>query len=444
MMKNEWIGFCEGSWTTNVDVRDFIQNNYTPYEGDDGFLTETTCKTQSLWNYCVELALEEQNKGVLDIDTENISGINNFKHGYIDKDKEVIVGLQTDRPLKRIVNPFGGINMVKGALDSYGYEYNERLIEIFEKHRKTHNQGVFDVYTKAMRKARSAGLLTGLPDAYGRGRIIGDYRRIPLYGIDVLIDRKKEDLEHLCGEMNEEQIRQREEVTEQIKALNQIKEMAKSYDFDISIPAKDARETAQFLYFGYLAGIKENNGAAMSLGRVSTFIDIYIQRDIDRGILTEEQAQEIIDQFAIKLRMARHLRTPEYNELFAGDPNWITEAIGGVGTNGKHLVTKTSYRFIHTLSNLGSAPEPNLTILWSEKLPQNFKKYCAKMSIISDSLQYENDDIMRPIYGDDYGIACCVSAMDIGKQMQFFGARCNLVKTLLYAINGGVDEKKTL
>lgn len=441
MMKKEWIGFCEGNWTKNIDVRDFIQKNYTPYEGDDRFLTEPTRKTQALWNDCNELILEEQKKGILEIDTENISGIDSFKPGYIDREKEVIVGLQTDRPLKRMINPFGGINMLKSALHAYGYEYNGKLIELFEKHCKTHNQGVFDVYTKEMHKARRVGLLTGLPDAYGRGRIVGDYRRIPLYGIDALINEKKKDLEDLKGVMNEEKIRLREEVSQQIKALNKMKEMAKTYDFDITIPAKDAKEAVQFLYFGYLAAIKENNGAAMSLGRVSTFIDIYIQRDMDKGILTEAEAQEIIDQFVIKLRLVRHLRTPEYNELFAGDPNWITEAIGGAGINGKSLVTKTSYRFIHTLNNLGPAPEPNLTILWSEKLPKNFEKYCAKMSILSDSLQYENDDIMRPVYGDDYGIACCVSAMEIGKQMQFFGARCNLAKTLLYAINGGIDEE---
>lgn len=442
MMKKEWTGFCEGNWTKNIDVRDFIQKNYTPYEGEDQFLAGPTPKTQALWNDCNELILEEQKKGILEIDTENISGIDSFKPGYIDREKEVIVGLQTDRPLKRIVNPFGGMNMVKSALHAYGYEYNGKLIELFEKHRKTHNQGVFDVYTKEMQKARRVGLLTGLPDAYGRGRIVGDYRRIPLYGIDALINEKKKDLEDLKGVMNEEKIRLREEVSQQIKALNKIKEMAKTYDFDITTPAKDAKEAVQFLYFGYLAAIKENNGAAMSLGRVSTFIDIYIQRDMDRGILTEAEAQEIIDQFVIKLRLVRHLRTPEYNELFAGDPNWITEAIGGAGINGKSLVTKTSYRFIHTLNNLGPAPEPNLTILWSENLTKNFKKYCAKMSILSDSLQYENDDIMRPVYGDDYGIACCVSAMEIGKQMQFFGARCNLAKTLLYAINGGIDEEK--
>ena len=398
MMKKEWIGFCEGNWTKNIDVRDFIQKNYTPYEGDDRFLTEPTRKTQALWNDCNELILEEQKKGILEIDTENISGIDSFKPGYIDREKEVIVGLQTDRPLKRMINPFGGINMLKSALHAYGYEYNGKLIELFEKHCKTHNQGVFDVYTKEMHKARRVGLLTGLPDAYGRGRIVGDYRRIPLYGIDALINEKKKDLEDLKGVMNEEKIRLREEVSQQIKALNKMKEMAKTYDFDITIPAKDAKEAVQFLYFGYLAAIKENNGAAMSLGRVSTFIDIYIQRDMDKGILTEAEAQEIIDQFVIKLRLVRHLRTPEYNELFAGDPNWITEAIGGAGINGKSLVTKTSYRFIHTLNNLGPAPEPNLTILWSEKLPKNFEKYCAKMSMLSYSIQYDNDDIIRSFY----------------------------------------------
>ncbi|MFZ5967754.1 MAG: formate C-acetyltransferase [Bacillota bacterium] len=441
MLKEQWKGFIEGNWTKEIDVRDFIQKNYTVYEGDEDFLEGATQRTENLWKICGELLSKEMEKGVLDIDTENISGIDHFRPGYIDQENETIVGLQTDAPLKRMLNPFGGIGMVESALKAYGYPLNEKITEIF-KYRKTHNQGVFDVYTEDMRKARSAGLLTGLPDAYGRGRIIGDYRRIPLYGIDFLTEQKRKDLKDAKGSMDEELIRKREEIAVQIKALEQMKTMAEAYGVDISIPAKDAKEAVQFLYFGYLAAIKENNGAAMSLGRVSTFLDIYIQRDLENGTLTELEAQELIDQFVIKLRMARHLRTPEYNELFAGDPNWITESIGGIGINGKSLVTRTSFRFIHTLTNLGPAPEPNMTVLWSEKLPESFKKYCAKMSIVSDAIQYENDDIMRPIYGDDYGIACCVSAMGIGKQMQFFGARCNLAKALLYAINGGIDEKK--
>ncbi|EOD01167.1 formate C-acetyltransferase [Caldisalinibacter kiritimatiensis] len=442
MFKKEWIGFNKGKWTDNIDVRDFIKKNYTPYEGDERFLEGTTEKTERLWEKCKELIMKELKAGVLDVDADNISGIDSFGPGYIDMGNEVIVGLQTDKPLKRIINPFGGIRMVESALESYGYKLDKNKEQIFKSYRKTHNQGVFDVYTKEMRKSRSAGLLTGLPDAYGRGRIIGDYRRIALYGIDYLIEKKEEDYINLKGFMSEDLIRKREEVKEQIKALKKIKRMAMSYGIDISNPAKNAKEAVQFIYFGYLAGIKENNGAAMSLGRTSTFIDIYIQRDLDNNFLTEKEAQEIIDQFVIKLRMVRHLRTPEYNELFAGDPNWITEAIGGMGIDGRTMVTKTSFRFLNTLNNLGAAPEPNMTVLWSEKLPQAFKEYCAKMSIISDSIQYENDDIMRPVYGDDYGIACCVSAMEIGKEMQFFGARCNLAKALLYAINGGIDEKK--
>jgi formate C-acetyltransferase len=442
MFKKEWAGFNEGKWTKEINVRNFIQRNYTSYEGDEGFLEGATEKTRKLWEVCKKLLAEELKKGVLDIDTQHVSGIDSFGPGYIDKENEVIVGLQTDAPLKRMINPYGGIRMVENALEAYGYKMSPKIDEVFKSYRKTHNQGVFDVYTEEMRTARSVGLLTGLPDAYGRGRIIGDYRRIPLYGIDFLIDMKKKDLNNLNGNINEELIRKREEIVEQIKVLEKMKMMAASYGFDISKPAKDAREAVQFLYFGYLAGVKENNGAAMSLGRVSTFLDIYIERDIKRNILTEKQAQELIDQFVIKLRMVRHLRTPEYNELFAGDPNWITEAIGGMGLNGKTLVTKTSFRFLHTLTNLGPAPEPNMTVLWSEKLPTNFKRYCAKMSIMTDSIQYENDDLMRDIYGDDYGIACCVSAMEIGKQMQFFGARCNIAKALLYAINGGYDEKR--
>lgn len=442
MLRKEWFGFYEGNWTEEVDVRNFIQKNYTPYGGDEGFLAEGTDRTQKVWDVCKEMLSEELKKGVLDIDTEKISGIDNFDPGYIDQENEVIVGLQTDRPLKRMINPFGGIRMAESALKAYGYELSSTIEAVFKNVRKTHNQGVFDVYTEEMIKARKTGLLTGLPDAYGRGRIIGDYRRIPLYGTDFLIEQKKKDFKALQGSMDEERIRKREEVTEQIRALGEMKSMAKAYGFDISRPAKDAKEAVQFLYFGYLAGIKENNGAAMSLGRTSTFLDIYIERDLKNGTLQEKEAQELIDQFVIKLRLARHLRTPEYNELFAGDPNWITEAIGGMGINGKTLVTKTSFRFLHTLTNLEPAPEPNMTVLWSEKLPQPFKKYCAKMSIVTGAIQYENDDIMRPVYGDDYGIACCVSAMEIGKQMQFFGARCNLAKALLYAINGGMDEQK--
>jgi formate C-acetyltransferase len=444
MSRKEWQGFKEGIWTQQVHVRDFIQKNYMPYEGDESFLAGVTEKTEKLWNTCKELMIEELKKGVLDVETKVISGIDSFEAGYIDKENEVIVGLQTDAPLKRMVNPFGGINMVEQALSAYGYEVDQNIDRIFRNYRKTHNQGVFDVYPEETRIARTSGLLTGLPDAYGRGRVIGDYRRIALYGIDFLIEEKERDFKDLKGAMSDELIRKREEVTEQIGALNKIKSMAETYGIDISQPAKNAQEAIQFLYFGYLAGIKENNGAAMSLGRTSTFIDVYIQRDLQNGLLTEKGAQELIDQFVIKLRMARHLRTPEYNELFAGDPNWITEAIGGMSVNGKTLVTKTSFRFLHTLINLDPSPEPNMTVLWSENLPKPFKKYCANISIITDSIQYENDDIMRGIYGDDYGIACCVSAMQIGKEMQFFGARCNLAKSLLYAINGGIDEKNGL
>lgn len=444
MFYDSWEKFNEGLWENNINVREFIQDNYTPYYGDHTFLKDPTKKTKDLWEQCETLIAEEIKKGILGVDLDNISAINAFNAGYIDKENETIVGLQTDKPLKRIINPFGGIRMVKQALEAYDYKLKPEIKDIFTKYRKTHNDGVFDAYTEEMRKARSAGLLTGLPDAYGRGRIIGDYRRIPLYGVDYLIKNKEEDLKSVKGEMNETTIRKREEINEQIRALIAMKEMALKYGIDISKPAKNAEEAVQFLYFGYLAGVKENNGAAMSLGRVSSFIDIYIERDLKQGILTEEKAQEIIDQFVIKLRLVRHLRTPEYNDLFAGDPNWITEAIGGMGLNGKTLVTKTSYRFLNTLNNLGPAPEPNMTVLWSQNLPENFKKFCADMSIKTDSIQYENDDLMRDIYGDDYGIACCVSAMALGKQMQFFGARCNLAKALLYSINGGVDEKKNI
>ncbi|KAJ53524.1 formate C-acetyltransferase [Clostridium tetanomorphum] len=441
-MNKQWQGFNEGNWMKCVDVRDFIQKNYVPYYGDDKFLKGISSKTKAVWDISNDLILKELENGILDVDTNTIAGIDSYEPGYIKKDREVIVGLQTDAPLKRIVNPFGGIRMVRQALEEYGYKMNSYIDEVFSKYKKTHNAGVFDAYTDEMRKARSAGVLTGLPDAYGRGRIIGDYRRIALYGIDFLIEEKKRDLDEIKGTMLDEKIRLREEVTEQIRALGKVKNMALSYGIDISKPASNAKEAVQFLYFGYLAGVKENNGAAMSLGRTSTFIDIYIERDIKNNIITEEEAQEIIDQFVIKLRLVRHLRTPEYNELFAGDPTWITESIGGVGIDGRPLVTKNSFRFLHTLKNLTPAPEPNMTVLWSENLPKNFKKFCAKMSILTDSIQYENDDIMRPIYGDDYGIACCVSAMKMGKQMQFFGARCNIAKALLLAINGGIDEKK--
>ena len=430
--------FKEGRWQKEIDVEDFIRNNYKEYLGDDKFLKPISNKTKKIWDKCSALILDETKKGVIDIDTKHMSGIDNFEAGYIDKENEVIVGLQTDEPLKRIVNPYGGIRMVYNELNAYGYKLDENVDKYFNEYRKTHNQGVFDAYTHDIRLARSNHLLTGLPDAYGRGRIIGDYRRIALYGIDRLIEEKKKDLD-LINITSEESIRLREEVSEQIRALNKIKSMASRYGFDISFPAKNAKEAVQWLYFGYLAAIKENNGAAMSLGRTSTFLDIYIEKDIEDGILTEEEAQELIDQFVIKLRISRQLRTPEYNELFAGDPTWVTESIGGM-LDERSLVTKTSYRYLHTLINLGTAPEPNMTVLWSNKLPDNFKKYCSKMSILTDAIQYENDDLMRKLYGSDYAIACCVSAMKVGKQMQFFGARCNLAKALLYAINDGVDE----
>lgn len=440
---DSYRNFKGESWKKNIDLEDFIKSNYTLYEGDESFLEGTTEKTDKVWNRCKKLIQEELEKGILDVDTKTVSGINAFNPGYIDKDNEVIVGLQSDAPLKRIVNPYGGTRMVKESLAAYGYEWDKDVAEKFTTYRKTHNDGVFDAYTTDIRKARHVGLLTGLPDAYGRGRIIGDYRRIALYGIDFLIEEKKKDLLDLeKKEIDENIIRLREEVSMQIKALDEIKQMASRYGFDISLPATNAKEATQWLYFGYLAAIKENNGAAMSLGRTSTFLDIYIERDLKEGTINEKKAQEIIDQFIIKLRLARHLRTPEYNDLFAGDPTWVTESIGGITNEGVPLVTKNSFRYLHTLKNLGSSPEPNLTILWSEKLPMNFKKYCAKVSIETDSIQYENDDEMRPLYGDDYGIACCVSAMRIGKDMQFFGARCNLAKSLLYALNGGVDEVK--
>lgn len=440
-MKN-WTGFKEGKWQKDIDVRDFIQLNYTPYTGDDSFLIGPTDRTMKLWKKAEDLVKAEIMDGKIEIGTDVFSGINTYEAGYLDKDNELIVGYQTDKPLKRMVNPYGGYRMVESSLEAYGSKMEPVIEKYFNEFRKTHNQGVFDAYTKEMRTARSVGLLTGLPDAYGRGRIIGDYRRIALYGIDYLIEKKKEDKENLIGLATEEMIRLREEVSEQIVALTEMKDMAISYGINISNPASNAQEAVQFLYLGYLAAIKENNGAAMSIGRNTTFLDVFIQRDLDMGIITEEYAQELIDQFVIKLRMARHLRTPDYNELFAGDPTWITEAIGGMGLDGRTLVTKTAFRFLHTLTNLSPAPEPNMTVLWSTELPVGFKDYCAKMSINTGSIQYENDDVMRDIYGDDYGIACCVSAMKIGKEMQYFGARANLAKLLLYSINGGVDEKK--
>lgn len=437
-----WSGFKTGEWRHLVNVRNFIQKNYTPYSGDESFLSPVSEKTAKVWEEAGELIKEEIKKGIIDVEVNAVSGINNFAPGYIDRENEVIVGLQTDAPLKRIVNPFGGMRNAESALEQYGYKLNPEIEKHFKLYRKTHNDGVFDAYPKRTRLARTAGLLTGLPDAYGRGRIVGDYRRVPLYGTDFLIEEKKKDLDMLDGPMTDERIRLREEVQMQIRALNEMKEMALTYGCDISKPAENAHEAVQNLYMAYLAGTKENNGAATSLGRTSTFLDIYIQRDIERGILTEEGAQELIDQFIIKLRLIRHLRTPEYNELFGGDPTWVTESIGGMGVDGRTLVTKNSFRYLHTLTNLGTAPEPNLTVLWSRALPKAFKDYCAGMSIATDSIQYENDDIMRPMYGDDYCIACCVSAMAVGKQMQFFGARANLAKSLLYAINGGVDEVK--
>ena len=439
-----WEGFRTGEWRHLVNVRNFIQKNYTPYTGDDTFLAPPTGRTLKVWEKAHALIVEEAKKGIIDVETNVVSGINNFAPGYIDRENEVIAGLQTDAPLKRIVNPFGGIRTANQALEQYGYRLNPEIEKHFRLYRKTHNDGVFDAYPERTRLARSAGLLTGLPDAYGRGRIVGDYRRIPLYGTDFLIEEKEKDLDMLDGTMTDERIRLREEVRMQIRALDEMAEMAQSYGCDIRRPAVNAREAVQNLYLAYLAGIKENNGAATSLGRTATFLDIYIQRDIEKGLLDEAGAQELIDQFIIKLRLVRHLRTPEYNELFGGDPTWVTEALGGMGVDGRTLVTRTTFRYLHTLTNLGTAPEPNLTVLWSGSLPGPFKDYCSRMSISTDSLQYENDELMRLLYGDDYCIACCVSAMAVGKQMQFFGARANLAKSLLYAINGGVDEKKGL
>ena len=436
----QWNGFAAGDWQKEINVRDFIQKNVTPYEGTDEFLETKTERTERLMERLNSLLkLEQDFGGVLDIDTQSVSSLTAYQPGYLDKEEELIVGLQTNRPLKRGVNPFGGINMARKACKAYGYELSDKIEQEFQ-YRTTHNDGVFRVYTDEMRKVRHAGILTGLPDAYGRGRIIGDYRRVALYGVDILIEEKQNDKRIIGeGDFDVESIRLSEEVFQQINFLNKMKEMAQMYGYDISEPAHNAREAVQWTYFAYLAAIKEQNGAAMSLGRTSSFLDIYIQRDIEAGLLDEVHAQELIDDFVMKLRMARHLRTPEYNELFGGDPMWITESIGGMDEQGRTLVTKNSFRFLNTLYNLGPAPEPNLTVLWSEKLPRGFKDFCAKASIDTDAIQYENDDLMRPVYGDDYGIACCVSAMKIGKQMQFFGARCNLPKLLLLALNGGYD-----
>lgn len=438
-MEKAWENFIEGYWQKDVDVEDFIRLNFKSYDGDDSFLAPISKNTAKVWERCEELLTEERRLGVLDIEMDSISGINNFKPGYILREHESIVGLQTDAPLKRIINPYGGIKLASKILNGYGREMKPEFETFFNDYSKTHNQGVFDAYTGDMKKARHTGLLTGLPDAYGRGRIIGDYRRVALYGIDQLIAFKKRDLNDIT-DITEENIRLREEVSDQIRALNDMKKMAATYGFDISGPAQNAQEAVQWLYFAYLAAVKENNGAAMSLGRTSTFLDIYIERDLEKGTIDESYAQELIDQFIIKLRLVRHLRSPEYDELFAGDPTWVTESIGGVSSNGKPLVTKNSFRYLHSLTNLGPAPEPNMTVLWADTLPVNFKKYCAKMSIETGAIQYENDDLMSPLYKTDYAIACCVSAMQIGKQMQYFGARTNLAKALLYAINGGRDE----
>lgn len=438
-----WNDFKKGNWTENVDVHDFINLNYTPYEGDSSFLKGATDNTKKLWDELSFLFKKERdNGGTLDVDVDTISGIDAYKPGYIDKDLEKIVGLQTDAPLKRAVMPYGGIRMIENSCEAYGYKLNPEIKEIFTKYRKTHNQGVFDAYTDEMKSARKAGIITGLPDAYGRGRIIGDYRRVALYGVDFLIEKKKEEKLSLSNSpMTEDIIRLREELSEQIVALKKLKNMANSYGIDISKPAKNAQEAVQWLYFAYLGAIKDQNGAAMSLGRTSTFLDIYIERDLKNNVITEEEAQEIIDHFVMKLRLVKFLRTPEYNDLFSGDPTWVTESIGGMNADGRTYVTKNSFRILNTLYNIGPSPEPNLTVLWSTKLPKGFKDFCSKVSIDTSSVQYENDDLMQNYTGDDYGIACCVSAMRIGKQMQFFGARVNLAKTLLYAINGGIDEK---
>ena len=438
-----WQGFNKGAWSETIDVVDFIKRNYTPYDGDDSFLEGPTQRTIDVWNIVKDLMKKEhENNGLLDADVSTPSAIDAYKAGYINKEKELIVGLQTDAPLKRAIMPYGGHRMVEASCKAYGLQEDEKVKEIFTKYRKTHNEGVFQAYTPEIRACRKSGIITGLPDAYGRGRIIGDYRRVALYGIDRLIEEKLEEKASSDAlNMTADIVREREEISEQIIALEAMKRMAETYGYDISKPANNFREAVQWTYFGYLAAIKDQNGAAMSLGRVSTFLDIYSQRDIENGTLTESEAQEIMDDFVIKLRMVRFLRTPEYNELFSGDPVWVTESIGGMADDGRTLVTKNCYRMLHTLTNLGPAPEPNMTVLWSVNLPDNFKKFCAKLSINTSSIQYENDDLMRPMFGDDYGIACCVSPMVIGKEMQFFGARANLAKALLYAINGGVDEK---
>lgn len=442
MLFEEWNGFELGKWSNDeIDVRDFIQKNYHPYEGDGSFLEDATDATKKLWNEILDLQKEEHARGgVYDADTKIVSTLTSHKPGYIDKDLEQIVGLQTDAPLKRGLQPFGGIKMAEQALNLYGYELDPEIKEIFTKYRKTHNDGVYDAYTPEMRRARKAHILTGLPDTYGRGRIVGDYRRIALYGIDYLIKHKEFDKSLIDGEMTPDRIRDREEISEQIKALKKLKEMALSYGYDISKPAKNAKEAIQWVYFGYLGAVKDQNGAAMSFGRTSTFLDIYIERDLQNGVITEKEAQELIDHLVMKLRIVKFMRIREYNELFSGDPTWVTEAIGGMGVDGRTLVTKNSFRILHTLVNLGPAPEPNLTVLWSKNLPMNFKRFCAEISIKTSSVQYESDDLMRPEMGDDYCIACCVSSMRVGKDMQFFGARANLAKCLLYALNGGADE----
>ena len=440
-MKPEWNGFVGGKWEREINVRDFIQKNYTPYDGDESFLAGPTQNTKDLWEMVLDLSKKEREAGgVLDMDTKVISTINSHAAGYLDKSKETIVGFQTDKPFKRSLQPYGGIRMAEKACSDNGYTVDPEVSEFFSVHRKTHNAGVFDAYNDEMRACRSSHVITGLPDAYGRGRIIGDYRRIALYGIDRLIEDKLDQKNSTGRVMTDEVIRLREEISEQIVALKLMKEMANAYGIDISKPAANVKEAIQFTYFGYLAAVKEQNGAAMSLGRTSTFIDCFAERDLKNGTFTEEQIQEFIDHFIMKLRLIKFARTPEYNALFAGDPVWVTESIGGVGVDGRHMVTKMSFRYLHTLENLGAAPEPNLTVLWSTRLPQGFKKYCAKISITTSSVQYENDDLMRVTHGDDYGIACCVSSMVIGKQMQFFGARANLAKCLLYALNGGIDE----
>ena len=441
-MRTEWNTFKGGVWQREINVRDFIQKNYTPYDGSDEFLEGPTQNTTELWDQVMELSKQEQEAGgVLDMDTKIISTITSHGPGYLNKDKETIVGFQTDKPFKRSLQPYGGIRMAMKACQDNGYEVDPEIVEFFTKHRKTHNAGVFDAYPPEMRACRSSHIITGLPDAYGRGRIIGDYRRIALYGVDALIQEKKEEKDSTRTIMYSDVIREREELSEQIRALEDLKELGNIYGFDISKPACDVREAIQWTYLGYLAAVKEQNGAAMSLGRTSTFLDIYAERDLKEGRYTEKEIQEFVDHFIMKLRLVKFARTPEYNELFSGDPTWVTESIGGIGIDGRHMVTKMSFRYLHTLQNLGTAPEPNLTVLWSTKLPENFKRFCAKTSIESSSIQYENDDLMRVTHGDDYAIACCVSSMRIGKEMQFFGARANLAKCLLYAINGGVDEK---